>query len=61
MINEGREGIILRCKECGRTFIFTKNEQEFYEKMGWDNLPKKCFDCRKKKSNYIPREKKKED
>ncbi len=33
-------------KGCGREFVFTKGEQEFFEKKGFPT-PKRCPDCRK--------------
>jgi DNA repair exonuclease SbcCD ATPase subunit len=37
--------IILNCRQCGKNFLFTKAEQEFYEEKGFD-LPRRCKDCR---------------
>ena len=37
------------CKDCGKDFVFTVGEQEFYEKMKFTNEPVRCADCRKKK------------
>ncbi len=39
----------LQCVECGKTFIFTAQEQIFYQKKEFQNLPKRCVDCRAKK------------
>ncbi|MCX6004198.1 MAG: zinc-ribbon domain containing protein [Chloroflexi bacterium] len=36
----------LTCAECGKPFIFTIGEQEFYESKGLQNEPKRCADCR---------------
>jgi len=36
----------LTCAECGKSFIFTIGEQEFYESKGLQNEPKRCPDCR---------------
>lgn len=33
---------------CGKTFIFSVKDQEFYKDMGFDK-PKRCRDCRIKK------------
>ena len=38
----------LTCRQCGRKFVFTKGEQEFYEQRGFD-LPSRCSDCRRAK------------
>ncbi|ASW43591.1 zinc-ribbon domain-containing protein [Clostridium isatidis] len=35
------------CKDCGKEFIFTVGEQEFYKEKGFDNDPVRCFECRK--------------
>ena len=39
----------LVCKDCGETFIFTANEQEFYAEKGFRNEPKACKACRSAK------------
>ena len=36
----------LTCKECGKEFIFTAGEQEFYAEKGFENEPARCRDCR---------------
>jgi len=41
------------CVDCGQEFVWTAREQAFYEEKGFENAPKKCFDCRKKaKANF---------
>jgi len=35
----------LNCEECGKDFIFTAGEQEFYEEKGF-TPPKRCPECR---------------
>ncbi len=35
----------LSCEECGKDFIFTAGEQEFYEEKGF-TPPKRCPECR---------------
>lgn len=37
----------IKCKVCGRTFIWTEGEMAFYKEMNFDE-PKKCFYCRRK-------------
>jgi len=37
----------LVCEECGKEFIFSAGEQEFYAQKGLQNTPKRCQDCRK--------------
>lgn len=36
----------LTCVDCGRSFTFTANEQEFYASKGFTNKPSRCSDCR---------------
>lgn len=45
----------LVCSDCGKEFVFTAKEQEFYKEKGFDNEPKRCRDCRiaKKQQNQI--------
>ncbi len=38
---------VIKCKDCGETFVFTVSEQEFYKEKGFDNEPVRCPDCRK--------------
>lgn len=38
--------ITLKCKDCGKEFIFTEGEQKFYEEKGFTN-PTRCPECRK--------------
>jgi hypothetical protein len=35
----------IQCADCGRTFLFTANEQEFFQGRGMSE-PKRCKDCR---------------
>lgn len=35
------------CKDCGKEFVFTEGEQEFYKEKGFENDPVRCPDCRK--------------
>lgn len=37
------------CKDCGKEFIFTIGEQEFYAEKGFLNEPIRCRECRYKK------------
>ena len=36
----------LVCKECGKEFVFTAGEQEFYAERGFQNEPQRCKACR---------------
>ena len=35
------------CKYCGKEFIFTVGEQEFFKEKGFENDPVRCPECRK--------------
>ncbi len=36
----------LTCRDCGKEFIFTAGEQEFYATRGFQNEPGRCPECR---------------
>jgi CxxC-x17-CxxC domain-containing protein len=36
----------LQCLDCKNEFIFTAGEQEFYERKGFREIPKRCKPCR---------------
>ncbi|TET39170.1 MAG: zinc-binding protein [Dehalococcoidia bacterium] len=36
----------LVCRDCGREFVFTVGEQEFYESRGLESEPTRCPECR---------------
>ncbi len=36
----------LQCSDCGITFTFTVEEQEFFQSKGYTNEPKRCQPCR---------------
>ncbi len=36
----------LTCRDCGREFLFTVGEQEFYAQKGFAHEPRRCPDCR---------------
>jgi CxxC-x17-CxxC domain-containing protein len=36
----------LECQDCGVSFAFTVEEQEFFAQRGYTNEPKRCPDCR---------------
>jgi CxxC-x17-CxxC domain-containing protein len=36
----------LRCRDCGRDFVFTAGEQEFYASKGLTHTPARCPECR---------------
>lgn len=54
---------VLVCADCGGEFVFTAGEQEFYREKGFQNEPKRCPDCRRRRrqgarsrSEYRPRQ-----
>src|SRR5512142_1192969 len=36
----------IQCIDCKNDFIFTAGEQEFYERKGFKEIPKRCKPCR---------------
>ena len=40
------EDKVLVCQDCGKEFVFTAGEQEFYKEKGFENEPKRCKACR---------------
>lgn len=36
----------IQCSDCGITFTFTAQEQEFFASKGYTNEPKRCSSCR---------------
>jgi len=36
----------LECSDCGTTFTFSAEEQEFFQSKGYTNEPKRCPACR---------------
>lgn len=41
------------CKDCGKEFIFTVRDQEFYAEKGFQNKPVRCKECRQAKKDRI--------
>ncbi|MDR3735092.1 MAG: zinc-ribbon domain containing protein [Acidobacteriaceae bacterium] len=41
----------LKCVECGKDFIFTAGEQLFFHDKQFSNDPKRCKDCKSKRSS----------
>ncbi len=46
----------LNCKDCGKEFVFTAGEQEFYAAKGFVNEPQRCKDCRVARKNAVKAE-----
>lgn len=40
------EDKVLTCADCGKEFVWTAGEQEFYQEKGFTNVPKRCRECR---------------
>ena len=38
--------IEITCVGCGKTFVFTIGEQEFFAEMKFENAPRRCKPCR---------------
>jgi CxxC-x17-CxxC domain-containing protein len=36
----------IQCSDCGVTFTFSAEEQEFFQSRGYVNEPKRCPECR---------------
>lgn len=45
------EDKVLTCRDCGREFVFTASEQEFYAEKGFTNEPGRCPECRAARKN----------
>lgn len=41
----------LTCRDCGKEFIFSADEQAFYAEKGFENKPVRCKECRIAKKN----------
>ena len=41
---------VLKCSECNQEFVFTAGEQMFFADKGFKNEPKRCKDCKAKRS-----------
>ena len=46
----------LICKECGKEFVFTAGEQEFYAERGFQNEPQRCKECRDARKREVSRD-----
>ena len=52
------EDKMLICRDCGREFVFTAGEQEFFSERGFENEPRRCGECRRarRREPHIQRE-----
>ncbi len=41
----------ITCKDCGKEFVFTEGEQEFYKEKGFENEPQRCQNAEKQENN----------
>ena len=46
----------LVCKDCGKEFMWTAGEQDFFAKKGFNNKPTRCKDCRKQNRTKVEAE-----
>lgn len=37
---------LLTCRDCGREFVFSVGEQQFYQARGLQHEPRRCAECR---------------
>jgi len=50
-MNASFEDKQLACKDCGKDFVWTAGEQEFFAAKGFQNAPTRCPDCRRNNRN----------
>lgn len=50
MSNENLTNYEIQCADCGQSFTFTAEEQEFYQSRGFSE-PKRCSQCRQARKN----------
>ena len=43
----------LSCKDCGKEFVFSASEQDFYAQKGFTNEPGRCPECRSVKKAQV--------
>lgn len=44
---------VLKCIDCGQDFVFTAGEQLFFHDKQFTNDPKRCKDCKGKRSQAV--------
>lgn len=47
----------LTCRDCGKQFVFTAGEQEFYAQKGFMHDPVRCPECRRARKKTARRRK----
>lgn len=50
--NDNQEDKKITCKDCGKTFVFTVEEQNFYKERHLKE-PKRCKKCAKSRRNFF--------
>lgn len=48
------EDKLLRCIECGKDFVFTSGEQNYFWDKGLKTEPKRCPACRERRKGRLP-------
>lgn len=48
------EDLLLTCRDCGKEFVFTAGEQEFYSQKGFLHNPVRCPACRRARRQPRP-------
>ena len=43
----------MTCVDCGKEFVWTVGEQEFYASKGLTNEPKRCKECARRKKDML--------
>jgi CxxC-x17-CxxC domain-containing protein len=43
----------LKCRDCGKDFVWTAEEQDFYQQKGFTNAPVRCPECRQAKKQQM--------
>lgn len=51
MLMDGIQDKTLNCIDCNDEFLFSRNEQMFYQERGFTNEPKRCKNCRDKRKS----------
>ena len=41
----------IQCADCGTTFTFSAEDQEYHQSKGYTNEPKRCPDCRRSRKS----------
>lgn len=43
----------IKCRDCGKEFVFTARDQEFFAQKGFTNNPTRCKDCRNNRKKKV--------